>query len=259
MKELTKTLYWDAATRMREARWWILAHHARLSGKRRAHFLHINKTAGSAVKESLSRHRVTDAYVLELHNHRTRLRDVPVGDAFFFFLRHPIARFYSGFVHRLNKSRPKYHTEWSDAEAAAFHQFSSPNAIAEALSAPSPKRRVAAERGMRSIFHVQTSFYDWIESDAYFETRRADLLLIGFQETAREDFGRLVNLLGLPRSLSLVNDPTAANRVSTNGDDSWAVLLSPLAQANLYGWYAEDIHFYERCVKFVADLKAQEA
>jgi hypothetical protein len=255
MKELATKLYWNLATHIRETRWWIMGQHATLSGKRRAHFLHINKTAGSAVKESLSRHRVTDRYVLQLHTHRTRLRDVPVGDAFFFFLRHPIARFYSGFVHRLNKSRPKYFTEWSAAEAEAFHQFCSPNEIAEALSAPSPETRHAAEKGMRSIFHVQTSFYDWFESDEYFATRRDDLLLIGFQETASADYFRLVSMLGLPRSLSLVSDPTAANRISTNGDNSWATMLSPTAQANLFAWYAKDLSFYERCGRLAADMK----
>ena len=38
--------------------------------------------------------------VVHLHRHAVRLRDVPVGEKFFFFVRDPVSRFVSGFHSR---------------------------------------------------------------------------------------------------------------------------------------------------------------
>ncbi len=70
------------------------------------HFLHIGKTGGTAVKYALSSYSKNEKYEIILHGHETKLKDIPNGEKFFFFLRNPITRFTSGFYSRKRQGRP---------------------------------------------------------------------------------------------------------------------------------------------------------
>lgn len=251
-----KTSYWQLCKLNRDLRWRIRANHALAGGANTAHFLHINKCAGSAVKEALFNHRVTPAYVLRLHTHKTILRDIPVGDKFFFLLRDPITRFISGFNHCMNKGHPKYFIEWSEAEAKAFDLFRSAESLALSLSSKDAERRELADFAMRNISHVRTSFYDWFESDEYFDSRRDDLLFIGFQETLERDFNYLAKLLGLPDGTGLPCDGVMSNKSSTiaNQHERAAYRLSAQAIDNLNDWFSRDLHFYRKCTALASQL-----
>lgn len=251
-----KRAYWNLAKLGRDFHRDIRSRQALRAGAVNAHFLHINKAAGSAVKEALFPYRLTPKYVLSLHVHATTLRDVPVGDKFFFFLRDPVSRFVSGFDHRLNKGRPKYFTEWSAAEARVFEVFQSADSLALGLSSDDAARRELAEFGMRHIFHVRSSFYDWFESDAYFDSRRDDLLFIGFQETVERDFAYLAKVLGLSGEFRLPSDGVMSNRsMSFRKPHQMARRgLSEPAIDNLRHWYAADFHFYQKCAALAPRL-----
>lgn len=181
--------------------------------------------------------------------------DVPAGDKFFFFLRHPVSRFVSGFNHRLHKGRPKYFTEWTDAEASAFAMFGSAEELAVSLTSEDGARRASAESAMRSIFHVQTSFWDWFQSKDYFDSRLEDLLFIGFQETLPQDFQRLARILVLPTEIALVKDDRVANRGASGRSDErlGATALSKRAEENVSRWFASDIEFYNHCCSYARD------
>ena len=69
------------------------------------HILHIRKTGGSAVKESLGPYTMTDKFRIKLHGHSFTLKDVPKGEKVVFFLRDPFTRFVSGFYSRKRKNR----------------------------------------------------------------------------------------------------------------------------------------------------------
>ena len=58
----------------------------RSSRKQTAHFLHVGKTGGTAVKEALRNHLDSGRYTIKLHRHKTTLADVPKGEKVFFFL-----------------------------------------------------------------------------------------------------------------------------------------------------------------------------
>jgi hypothetical protein len=213
--------------------------------ERQRHFLHVGKTGGSAVKAALAscagQHRIV------LHGHATTLRDVPDGEHVFFFLRHPITRFVSGFYSRRRRGAPLYDYKWSRRERAAFTKFETANELAEGLYSRNPIRRMAAAAAMRGIGHVRSSFYDWLESDKYLAARSADILLIGFQETLADDYARLLDLLGidgipLPTGIDAHRNPENLDRD-----------LSPLATANLQRWYARDIALYDRLFARRAD------
>jgi len=80
----------------------------KIQGKQLIHFLHIGKTGGSAIKYALTQYSVSGRYAIYLHSHNFRLRDVPIGESVFFFLRDPISRFKSGFYSRQRQGQPRY-------------------------------------------------------------------------------------------------------------------------------------------------------
>jgi len=61
------------------------------------HFLHIGKTGGTAIKHAIGSAQASISgdgaglpCVVHLHRHAVRLRDVPAGERFFFFVRDPL-------------------------------------------------------------------------------------------------------------------------------------------------------------------------
>jgi len=204
------------------------------------HFLHIGKTGGSAVKNAIEPYSESRGIIF--HPHPVRLRDIPAGEPFVFFLRHPVQRFISGFLSRQRQGRPLYNSPWSEAERVAFTAFEEPGQLGDALSSFWPPRRAKAREAMTSIEHVRNSFYDWIDSDEYFHERRRDMLFVGFQERLDDDFRALKAALDLPESLLLPTDDLKAHRNPAGLDRS----LSRTAVRNLKRWYAKDIALYDR-------------
>jgi hypothetical protein len=235
--------------------------------RRRAHMLHIGKTGGTALKAALrlipawritysldwgwtmkikSSHGAGDGrknLLLQLHRHRSTLRDVPVGDKVFFFVRDPVARFISAFNSRKRQGQPRYVKPWNAAEAEAFARFETPNALGGALASSNPSLRSAAENAMRGITHVQTSYWDWFEDQTYFESRLNDILFIGFQETLSEDFEVVKSLLNIPPYIRLPVDDVTSHRSPPGFDRT----LDEAAQGALREWYARDLDFIKLC------------
>jgi hypothetical protein len=216
------------------------------------HFLHIGKTGGNAIKFALKSAMPHEKYHIDLHRHRVRLRDVPVGDKVMFFLREPISRFVSGFYSRKRQGYPRYTNKWTPSEEVAFGLFETPNALATALSSEDPARRLQAEEGMRGIGHVGTSYWDWFESESYLESRMADLFFIGFQESFAGDYEVLKRKLTLPEHAVLPTDEINTHR-NPEGIDK---RLEPEAIDNLRKWYAREFDCYEFCRSRAAAINA---
>jgi len=221
---------------------------SRLRRRRRVHLLHIGKTGGTAVKAALSNHLSCRNHVVVLHDHHVTLRDVPERDLFMFLVRDPVDRFVSAFHSRRRQGRrrqgrPRYSYPWSDAERVAFGRFETPNDLALALEADDESTRRAAEAAMRSIHHVQTSYWDWFESEACLRSRVDGLFFIGHLETLAADFEILRSRLGLADSVALPDDAVAAHRAPDSldrhlGDDARDVLAR---------WHAREYEFLELC------------
>ena len=207
------------------------------------HFLHIRKTGGTALTEALG--PIAQEFGIVLHAHNTKLSDIPQDHRVFFFVRHPISRFVSGFFSRLRRGRPRYNYEWSEAEAKAFGRFVKPNDLAEALSASDAETRTCAREAMRGVAHLNSPYRDWFSGEQELEDRLDSILLIGLQERLSADFEHLKELLDLPPKLSLPEDDVLAHRTPREFNRQ----LTPLAERNLSNWYAEDIRFYDRCLK----------
>ncbi len=210
----------------------------RLDRRPVAHFLHIGKTGGTAVKSALHRGPKTTRYRVVLRKHPEFLTVIPEQDYFFFCVRDPIERYLSGFLSRQREGRPRYYIPWREYEAEAFARFQSPEALAVSLTAGGTDQR-DGEAAMHAIHHVQTSYWDWFRDPDYFRRRADHVLWIGHLESL--DLGPLASVLGA-ESLELPTDPRKANK----GPDA-KPQLSDLARENLRQWYAKDYAFLDLC------------
>lgn len=227
---------------------WAEVLRARLSGKPKAHFLHISKTGGTALTHALHSHLDAGRYFLRIRPHEVSVRDVPAGDKFF-FLRDPARRFVSAFYSRQRQGRPRYSNPWTPAEAAAFRLFPTADTLARDLSTESAERRAHAEAAMREIQLLRNPYGDWLIDRATLEVRVGDLLFVGFQESLDADFARLLPLLGLPAELALPRDDFHAHRSPAGLD----MRLSRTAQANLRVWFRKDYEWLELIQEWIAD------
>jgi hypothetical protein len=219
--------------------------------KPRAHFLHIGKTGGTAVKSALG-NASDGAYDLVLHAHGTRLEQVPPGDRFFFVLRDPVERFVSGFYSRHRQGRPRYRSPWSPEEERAFQHFDTPEALGIALSSSDSDARAQALAAMRSIAHVRDSYSAWFKDEGYFESRLDDLLAILWLPDLEVTFPQLCALLGVSPAPALPADDIGAHRNPAGLDRTF----SATSRANLERWYTEDEAFLERCRRLPVFLTA---
>jgi hypothetical protein len=210
--------------------------------KHRIHFLHIRKTGGSAIKSVLQDFLEMPDYCLKLHKHKTTLHDIPRGDSVVFFLRDPVSRFISGFYSRQRKGLPLHYSEWRPEEKEVFEHFSAPNEIAVALADKRSHNHSLAIMAMKSIRHF-TSYKHWYVDFDYFNTRRDDILFIGFQESLNVDFAALKMILGIPRNIYLPTDDITAHKNPKNIHTS----IDAGGISALKEWYVEDYTFIALC------------
>lgn len=220
-------------------------HRSLLKGnKQNIHFLHIGKTGGSAIKSVLNDYLETPKYSLKLHGHGTTLKDIPKGDAVFFFLREPVSRFISGFYSRQRKGQPRYYSEWSSKEKKVFENFSTPNEIAVSLA----DEQVLAIMAMKSVQHFR-NYNQWYINLDYFKSRLDDILFVGFQESLDVDFLKLKNILGIPSGINLPTDEVAAHKNPKNIDKS----IDKSGLSALQAWYLEDAKFISLCKEIMSN------
>ena len=207
------------------------------------HVLHIGKTAGTALKHSLLEQRGVSCCRLLLHGHDVTLGDLPEGERFLFVVRDPISRFVSAFNSRMRCGRPRYYYPWTEGERAAYARFQKADELAAALSASDEQRRRDAEEAMRSIGHLNTSYWYWFKDETTFRARLEDVFFIGFQEHLNDDFEVLKRKLALPSETHLPTDDIAAYRAAGDVD----VTLGDLGRTNLEHWYRGDRRFVQLC------------
>lgn len=214
-----------------------------LRGKQIIHFLHIGKTGGTAIKHVLKQSSVTNDYAIFIHNHETKFMDIQAGEKIIFFLRDPISRFVSAFYSRKRQGQPRIFNPWKAEEKIAFEYFETPNELAIALSSHDLEVKSRAEKAMRSIGHVKSSYWDWFQNEEYIKKRISDIFFIGFQESLTKDFTVLKKKLGTPDHLQLPNDDIKAHRNPKGIDKS----LEAVAVKNLKQWYIKEYQFIELC------------
>ncbi|QZD90864.1 hypothetical protein K3148_05630 [Qipengyuania aurantiaca] len=199
------------------------------------HFLHIGKAAGTQIT------KLADQYPRKVvpHPHDVSLKDLPQGASYFFSIRDPITRFYSGFYSRKRKGQPVYNVPWTESERASFRDFEHANDLAEALFDPGEKG-IAATQAMVSIRHTGQNLVSWFFLQGNLLEVRPPVWIIR-QEKFEEDFDAFLRKAGLNRpAIRPENRSHANNYVGTPA-------LSEKAKKNLRRWFAQDYEFHRVC------------
>lgn len=223
---------------------------AACTGRTNVHFLHIRKTGGTALKSVLGSHQITPVAVLHMHPHRIGLAHVPRTHRIMFVTRDPVARFVSGFGSRLRQGAPAHNVPWSRDEQLAFSRFPDANSLALALD-PGHEKHAEAMHAMKSITHLDCSYWDWFGDERTLMARRDSILFAGQIESFEADFEELKTALQLPSSVELPGDPKMANAASSQSRG--AHLLEPCAVELLRSWYKRDYDFLEFCNQWRAE------
>ncbi|MDP3584459.1 MAG: sulfotransferase family 2 domain-containing protein [Thiobacillus sp.] len=210
------------------------------------HFLHIGKCAGTTIRSLINSVNQNRSQMLIMaHGHRVVLSDIPPKARFFFSIRDPITRFYSGFYSRKRKGQPYLYVEWGEGERKAFARFPEANDLAESLFDNSPVG-LQAFSAMQSIRHVKQPQYSWFpDLEEIFDSRPPICILR--QENLEADVRYLGKVLDLPKDITLETDNVRAHK----NDYSATPPLSSRAVENLKRWYAADINFYALATSWV--------
>lgn len=94
----------------------------KINGKEIVHFMHIGKTGGTAIKNSLKNKKLTilKNFVIVHEGHGFRLKNLPRDHTLFFFVRDPLDRYVSGFYSRYRMGMPTNYNPWKNGEEEAF-------------------------------------------------------------------------------------------------------------------------------------------
>lgn len=210
-------------------------------------FLHIGKNAGTQVMHVA---RQLNEYGVNVKNfgHEVKLSELPSDSKYFFSIRKPETRFFSGFYSRKRKGQPKIFKDWTLHEKLAFNYFEDANDLAENLFAEGIQGK-NARQAIKSIYHTGMQQFDWFQRCAFFDQQPP--LTIIRQENFVSDMQRLLTLLNVDVDVTklLTNDKVAAH----SNDYSSIPPLSDLALKNLTQWYIQDYYFYQMCSDWLED------
>lgn len=208
-------------------------------------FIHVGKTAGSAIRRviyegsTLSGNLyLKNGYLIKSHGHNFTFMDCPDNEFVFFVVRDPVERFISAFYSRLREGKPKNYNPWNANERIAFSHFDHPNDLAESLSNPDKEIRSKAEFAMKSIGHVNSSYWDWFESLAYLESNLDKIKFVLQQESLEADFNRFRKAFSLELR-NLPSDPIKSHKTPEHLNKR----ISQLSKSNIKKWYAKDYEF----------------
>jgi hypothetical protein len=218
------------------------------SPRQRLHFLHIGKAAGSQIKElsKVINSSQTDLRIIT-HKHRFSLLKIKSGNPYFFSIRDPLTRFYSGFYSRKREGRPRNYKTWTPHEKIAFGHFDHANDLAEALFSDGllGARAFAA---MTSISHVCDDQVGWFSKRGQFLQNRPPVWIVR-QEHFDADWAVFLDKIGCTLAEAR---PKSGTPLHANSYDKTPP-LSEKARENLKRWYVQDIVFYAQCENWVAE------
>ena len=197
--------------------------------------LHIGKTGGSAIRDSLKQfdQQMTTHGVLNFIGHHGKLNT----DAkYVFFLRNPVKRFVSSFLSGLRQGKPRYDSPWSHAEAYFFNKFKTPNQLAEALFEDNE-----ASLAILHLRHVNRPFSSYLGDIQHINKCQDNILYVGVMETLEHDFNQICNLLNVKSDL--IKDEVISHKTPKEYDN--IKFLSEKGKQNIKRLYDYDYKIFE--------------
>ena len=204
-------------------------------------FLHIGKCAGTQIMhicKQLSPYGINIKKVA----HSQNLKDLTQGIKYFFSIRKPEDRFFSGFYSRKRKGMPRIYQPYSQYEEIAFNNFEHANQLAESLFDEGSKGKLARQ-AIKSIGHIGKNQFDWFYQSAFLD--KFPPITIIRKEHFATDMQKFLDLIKVNAN---VNELITTNdKLAHKNDYSNTIALSDLAIINLKKWYVQDYFFYEMC------------
>ena len=202
------------------------------------HFLHINKTGGSAISQTLI--PLTPKYTnLHFHGHEVNFKSIPKGEFIYFGIRDPITKYISGFYTRQRKGFPRNNSDWSLGEKIAFRWFKTPEHLAVSLYDKSIFEKMKARFAINMIYHTKKKYKDWLNSIDYLKSREDDLIFVLRQENLTQDFNKLLKMLNIKDNIKLPTDNIGMHKNPSH----LSYKLSKKSEKNLKKWYKKDYEF----------------
>lgn len=198
-------------------------------------FLHIPKTAGSAIKDAIRSAEMDDDTRPDIYLHESSLLDLR-GQSVVFSVRDPVDRVISGFYSRLRMGRPKVHIPHSRAEAKTFRRWPQFEDLARDVLLG--KRR--ARKGWRSIGHLRP-LSTWLRDVD--ELRSARIAYIADIRTLEAEWPHVRDALGLPKDSELPSSPIKAHRAPNPAPE-----ISHELRRDLMEKLWHDYELYEECL-----------
>ncbi len=198
------------------------------TGRQYLHFLHVGKTAGSSLKLLIQEAHTTEKYRPKMHDHGTRLRDIPSQDAVGFFVRDPIERFISAFHHHLREGRPDYYVPNTLAQNMGFTLFPAVEDLVNGLCYGDTKERQLAEWTIQANEHLSRPLTHWFSKEEL-QQRKEQIAFVGDQKNFNQDLKRLEGLLGVEFSETPTKHMSAGKNPSLQDENLQTALRDYLA------------------------------
>ena len=211
-------------------------------------FMHIGKCAGNQIESLLTQISNQSDFTFTFHQHEIKLRHLDSAVPYFFSIRNPISRFFSGFYSRKRKGQPKFYNPWTSHEEKSFQYFPHANNLAESLFDHDLEGRLA-RNAITTIGHLRNHQIDWFEGQGEFLDLHPPVGIIRVEHFDR-DLDKLLSKLDLDFSnneIIISNNPIVMHK----NDYSNAEPLSKKAKENLQQWYLRDFFFYATCEDWI--------
>lgn len=216
------------------------------------HFLHIGKNAGTQIKFIIEQvNSLSNKKIFHSYGHDTVLKDLPGNSKYFFSIRHPFTRFFSGFYSRKRKGQPRLNVEWTEHEKFAFENFSDANDLAESLY----KEGVLgykATQAIKSIRHTAQNQIDWFCRVGAFLEMHPPVWIIR-QECFDLDISHFLTKACINEEVQSKIIITKDKKLAHLNDYEGVPSLSEKAKLNLMNWYSQDIEFYKLCENWILE------
>jgi len=216
--------------------------------------LHIGKTGGTSIKESLRPSlNTTRAHFADWTGHYQSFLELHQcaqhpDHKFVYFVRAPVQRYVSAWVSRFRMGGTVMLSPWGPGELEAFARFHTPDELARALSSSNSATRSAAQRAMHTIGHVKWSLSDYWGGLENFAKCPNSTFFVGRTEHFDEDFERLIRVL--EDEGALLSEVTKVDHVHGAPDIYEGFKhLSKLAITNIIEWYKEDYEIIRRLIE----------
>jgi len=205
--------------------------------RKKLHFIHIGKTAGSSIRNSLIHFNNSQKkYHFFIYGHSFKLYHLAKKEKYFLTIRNPVNRFVSGFLSQQNRVKFLIENKITEKEREAFKNFSDANHLAESLFSDDLAIKTKAGSAMKNIKHVNDPYTDYFSKENLIERTPSFVLEL---EKLDADFYEFCKKL----KLEIIELPKE-KKLTHKGDYSNNKELSEGAILNLKKWYKDDFDLY---------------